>query len=115
MSEHHTNAVAGAGIASAALSGLWAQAVPGSIGLAGSVVALLIVVARACHEIALHWLDYQTRRIDAEALTVRISELEAEITNYRRLASHGYCPLDPDDAGKPACVRPTTPPAAAAA
>jgi hypothetical protein len=109
----HTNAVAGAGIASAAISGLWAQAVPGTIGLAGSLLALAIVLVRAVHEIALRWIDWQTRRIDAEALRTRITELETEIANYHRLASHGYCPLDPAEAGQPACLRPAPKVAAA--
>lgn len=110
MNDHHaSNLITGAGVASATMGSLFAQAGPGAVGVAGSVLALALLLVRAVHEVALRWLDWQARKIDAEGLRTRIHELETEAANNKKLASHGYCPLDPDGAGQPACMRPTAP------
>jgi hypothetical protein len=110
MNDHHaSNVITGAGVASATVGSLFAQAGPGAVGVAGSVLALALLLVRAAHEVALRWIDWQAKKIEVNGLKERIHELETEQANNRKLASHGYCPLDPGGAGQPACLRTAEP------
>ena len=102
----HANAIMGVGIAMASLGGLFAQAEPGQIGVWGSVLALALLLVRAAHEVALRWIALQTSKVEHEGLQDKIRELETAEANNKRMASIGYCPLDPQGNGMPACGRP---------
>lgn len=105
MHDSTSNALAGAGIALASLGGLFAQAPPGSIGVWGSVIVLVTLVVRAVQELGGRWITLQTAKIDVSACTDKIHALELEITGFRKMASIGVCPLDPEGKGLPACLR----------
>ena len=107
MNDHHaSNLITGAGVASATIGSLFAQAGPGAVGVAGSVLALALLLVRAVHELGLRWLALQASKVEHEGLKERIHELETAVANNKRMASIGYCPLDPNGAGQPACLRP---------
>jgi hypothetical protein len=101
----HANAITGIGIACASLGGLFAQAAPGTVGIWGSVLALALLLVRAAHEIGLRWLALQASKVEHEGLAEKIRELETAEANNKRMASIGYCPLDPGGNGQPACLR----------
>jgi len=107
MNDTNANAITGIGIAFASLGGLFAQAPPGSIGVWGSVLALALLLVRAAHEVALRWIDWQKAKISENDLKTRIAELEHDAANNVKLASAGYCPLDPQGKGQPACQKPS--------
>jgi len=104
----HANAITGIGIACASLGGLFAQAAPGTVGVWGSVLALALLLVRAAHEIGLRWLALQASKVEHEGLAEKIRELETAEANNKRMASIGYCPLDPGGNGQPACLRPAS-------
>ena len=107
MNDHHaSNLITGAGVASATMGSLFAQAGPGAVGVAGSVLALALLLVRAVHELGLRWLALQASKVEHEGLAERIHELETAAANDKRMASIGYCPLDPQGKGQPACLRP---------
>jgi hypothetical protein len=108
MNDHSNNVLAGAGIALASLGGLFAQAPPGTLGVAGSVIVLATLIVRAVQELGRQWIALQTDKLRHDDLSARITQLELEAENLRKLASIGYCPLDPNGNGQPACLRPAS-------
>jgi hypothetical protein len=106
MHDHTSNTLAGAGIALASLGGLFAQAPPGSIGVAGSVIVLATLLVRAAQELGGRWITYQAAKLQNDELHHRIAALELDAANQRKLALAGYCPLG--EGGQPACLK--TPP-----
>jgi len=93
MHDHTNNVAAGAGIALASLGSLFAQAQPGSISMAGSIIALAFVLIRAVQEIAVRWLAVQAQRADATHTEQALADCEKKHADNILMIKKGRCPL----------------------
>ena len=93
MHDTTNNVAAGAGIALASLGTLFAQAQPGSISMAGSIIALAFVIVRALQEVAMRWLAVQAQKAECDHAKQALEDCEKKHADNMLLISKGRCPL----------------------
>ena len=72
------------------------------------MIVLATLVVRAGQELGRQWIALQGEKLQHDDLAAKITQLEMEAANLRKMASIGYCPLDPNGNGQPACLRPAS-------